>query len=109
MKKTHSRYIKIFDADSNAVGQWLDYLAENTMSGVRLKATMFEKKPLSYGQEMVSETGELEQTEEQKVKEMAEGLLASGFGEPAASEGTTSASATDASEPAGTEGQESKA
>lgn len=81
MKKTHSRYIKIYDADLNAVGQWLDYLAENTMSGVRMKATLFERKPLGYGTVMVSETSELEQTEEQKVKEMAKGLLASGFGE----------------------------
>lgn len=53
------------------------------MSGVRLKATMWENKPVGYGQKMVNDAQDLELTEAQKVRQMAESLLAAGFGEGA--------------------------
>lgn len=61
------------------------------MSGVRIKATMWENKPVGFGKNMAKDTQMLETSEAQKVKEMAESLLASGFGE----EGTKQTSESD--------------
>lgn len=76
--------LKIHDADLSAVGQWIDYISENSMSGVRIKATTWENLPLGFGQQMISDSQDLEPSEGQKVKELAESLLASGFGEESA-------------------------
>jgi hypothetical protein len=65
----------------NAVGQWLDYISENSMAGIKMKASIFESKPIGYGKSMVVDTKDMEPSEEQKVKELAESLLAAGFGE----------------------------
>lgn len=81
MKKEHKRLLKIYDSDLGAVGQWIDYISENSMSGVRIKATTWESKPVGFGKDMVSDAKSLETTEGQKVKEMAERILAAGFGE----------------------------
>lgn len=83
VKKEHKRQLKVYDADLGAVGQWIDYISENSMSGVRIKATTWENKPVGFGKQMISDTQDLETTEAQKVKEMADRLLAAGFGEDA--------------------------
>lgn len=83
VKKEHKRQLKVYDADFGAVGQWIDYISENSMSGVRIKATTWESKPVGFGRQMVDDSQQLETSEGQRIKEMAERLLAAGFGQEA--------------------------
>lgn len=108
VKKEHKRLLKVHDADLGAVCQWIDYISENSMSGVRIKATTWEKKPLGFGQQMVAETQRLEPSEGQKVKELAESLLAAGFGEESAESEKASESQTEAASKAEAAGNASQ-
>jgi len=80
MKKTHSRYIKLYDADSQTVSDFLGYITENGMEGVSVKANLFEKVGLGFGKNIPTTGESIQAPTDEKVKEMAEHLLQSGFG-----------------------------
>ena len=88
IKKVHSRYFKIFDADLDATREFLDYISQNGIDGVRIKAAVFERKPLGFGRDMIApkEGKEIEQSTQDTVKQMSEELVAGGFGSEEASE-----------------------
>ena len=87
IKKVHSRYFKIFDSDVETVKEYLEYIASNGLEGVSLKANIFDRKEVGFGQKMVTpkEGREIEEPTQERVKQMADDLIQSGFGsdEPA--------------------------
>lgn len=86
IKKEHKRLLKIHDADINAVGQWLDYINENSLGGVRMTAKLYEPVSLGFGGDMIADAKDLEPSGMEKVKELADKILASGFGQEKAEE-----------------------
>ena len=81
IKKEHSRSMRIYDSDIEAVKQWLEYIQENGMTGIRLKAKLWERKQLGFGEKMLEDSAEgLGKSQDEQVKEIAEGLLKSGLG-----------------------------
>lgn len=82
VKKTHSRYIKIYDGSPEMVDSFLTYLTENGMGGVRMKAQTWERVPIGFGRDMLPDGLALEDTvtTEAKVKALAEQLVKNGLG-----------------------------
>ena len=80
VKKVHARSIDIYNSDMDVVKQFIEYISENGMSNVRMQVRLYELKELGFGKDMLElEAGDLEKTDEQKVKEIAQGILDSGF------------------------------
>lgn len=89
MKKVHARSIDIYNADMDAVKQFIEYISENGMSNVRMQVRLYERKELGFGKSMLElEAGDLEKTDEEKVREIAQGILNSDFAEGGASDST---------------------
>lgn len=82
IKKVHARTIDIYNSDMDSVKQFIEYISENGMSNVRMQVRLYERKELGFGKQMLEvEAGDLEKTDEQKVKEIAQGILETGFAE----------------------------
>ena len=80
VKKVHARSIDIYNSDMDVVKQFIEYISENGMSNVRMQVRLYQLKELGFGKDMLElEAGDLEKTDEQKVKEIAQGILDSGF------------------------------
>ena len=80
VKKVHARVIDVYNADMDAVKQFVEYVSENGMSNVRMQVRLYERKELGFGKDMLElEAGDLEKSDEDKVKEVAQGILDSGF------------------------------
>jgi len=82
VKKTHSRYIKIYDGKPETVDAFLTYLTENGMAGVSMKSNNYERVPVGFGKELVGENLSVDEeaTTEAKVKALAEQLVKNGLG-----------------------------
>ena len=105
VRKEHRREMRIYDADAEVVAQWLEYIQANSMSGIGLKVKLFQRHEVGFGAKMVegaaadAGSGSLgggARSQDEKVRELAEGLLKSGFG--GAGEAATDSTVSNVSE-----------
>lgn len=105
VRKEHRREMRIYDADAEVVAQWLEYIQANSMSGIGLKVKLFQRHEVGFGAKMVegaaadagpASLGGGEKSQDEKVRELAEGLLKSGFG--GAGEAATDSTVSNVSE-----------
>ena len=103
VRKEHRREMRIYDADAEVVAQWLQYIQENSMSGVGLKVKLFQRHEVGFGAKMIEGSaaeggagslGGGGKSQDEKVRELAEDLLKSGFGSAgeAAADGSSNSS-----------------
>lgn len=48
-RRTHRRVIKVWDADEQVIQVWLEYLRQNPLPGVGIKAQQFLYRPVGFG------------------------------------------------------------
>ena len=90
-RKTHKRALKLWDADEESLSVFLEYLRTNSVPGVGIRAQQVLYRPVGFSNEyQVKEQSDLKQTlgKEDKIKEMAEDIVAGADAAGAGEQGT---------------------
>ncbi|CDS01115.1 related to RSM10-mitochondrial ribosomal protein, small subunit [Sporisorium scitamineum] len=75
-RKTHSRAIKLYDANDQVVDRWLHFLRIHALPGVGQKAELFRYHELSVGEKLMDEARALQRSSSAKEDEVVQGSAA---------------------------------
>lgn len=78
-RTVHKRMIKAWDADAESVDKWIAYLKKNSMAGVGMRITRWERAEVGVGVKMLGDVVmKLDQgnlTTSERVKELSERII----------------------------------